>query len=735
MPRKKKVTPDGFSPLFCIPNLVTSIVTPRKPWEINTTIEKPEKFKGGKDGFLKWTVRPETAGCHYSAFEGLNPHARVSKDNPPCKVWGLALDYDNNVSDEVFNSVKKRALVDHEPNFIHRSQSGNVRAVWLFETPVYCYSPEITKNFQTRIVKELQARRLFPGLDKCYTDPLHYYEIGDTSEEWTAIRPEPLSRTFLFYVLAEVSKKANWGLQPGSVKIPMAEVEAEAEKQYPGRWEAQYELGAQGVRFWDQTADNPRAAILRETGVQCFTGPKPFVTWREIFGRSFVQQFQSGTVGKIVSDCYFDGRNYWRKIGKDWRYYSRQDTQLWLAAQGLAVQKPDEEPLSECDNALLTIQTNKRVRAAVPLVHTPDGEHWIGQDRVLNTSTTKSCQPCPDEGVKWGQGFPFLSDYFDSLFKDDEQDTIFKAWLQRFYLGCFYQKPNAGQALLIGGPTGKGKTLLNTCVIGGLAGRHTDASSFLTGSNGKWGNSLLESAHWAIDDTTPNADESSYRKYSALLKKMTANREFLYDEKFIPTYMVPWMGRICITFNLDPESTRVIPDPEQSLLDKIILLKTDDEPFKFPTDAGEEVKKELPNFARWLLEWNPPPETKGESRYGVKCYHHAELIQAAKHSTRSAGFAEILEEFLQDWNEPVFEGTATRLLRHIMEDDSLKSLVSRMTADSVGRNLSKLASSDWGVRMENRRENQRGRVWTIQNPFFKKSGRTGGGGKIRTKSG
>jgi hypothetical protein len=37
------------------------------------------------------------------------------------------------------------------------------------------------------------------------------------------------------------------------------------------------------------------AAIVRPSGMQCFTGPKPFVTWTEIVGKKITDAFRAST--------------------------------------------------------------------------------------------------------------------------------------------------------------------------------------------------------------------------------------------------------------------------------------------------------------------------------------------------------------------------------------------------------------------------------------------------------
>ena len=48
-----------------------------------------------------------------------------------------------------------------------------------------------------------------------------------------------------------------------ATKSPIGRVAEEVEKRFPGRWPGAFEIGARGPRFWDDTASNPTAAIVR----------------------------------------------------------------------------------------------------------------------------------------------------------------------------------------------------------------------------------------------------------------------------------------------------------------------------------------------------------------------------------------------------------------------------------------------------------------------------------------
>ena len=158
------------------------------------------------------------------------------------------------------------------------------------------------------------------GLDTAaFEDPCKYYEAGT---EWNRLSEDEIPATFMMQWAMESSKSYAWN-KLGTV-IPMDVLAAEVDRQYPGRWQGGFDFGARGVRFWDPESDNETAAVVRETGMQCFTGGAAFVPWATIFGHPFVNQFEADRIGGSVKDIYFDGRDYWiRNFRDEWQYLSK----------------------------------------------------------------------------------------------------------------------------------------------------------------------------------------------------------------------------------------------------------------------------------------------------------------------------------------------------------------------------------------------------------------------------
>jgi hypothetical protein len=189
--------------------------------------------------------------------------------------------------------------------------------------------------------------------------------------------------------------------------------------------------------------------------------------------------------------------------------------------------------------------------------------------------------------------------------------------------------------------------------------------------------------------------------------------------------MVQWQGRVIVTCNRDEQSIQVLPDLENSILDKIMLFKTADKTVEFPEpeELEEIFQRELPFFARFLLDYKIPPHCKGDSRFGVKSYHEVSLVQTALQSSATAEFSEILEDWkewyfaIEEYKEIKFwEGTAYKLKKEISHDQQGEAAMRGYGRGAVGRALASLKNKGEGIDCG---DVNRKRIWRIYRPESK----------------
>jgi hypothetical protein len=682
--------------LPCVQNLVSQDVEFGDPSDF---VPKVPKFKT-KAVYKQWLTQPSSEHLLYCGYVGIIPTLRLHKEaNTVHSIIALVADYDAQISERDLEDMLERAG-DMSPNWVHKTPSGGARLVWLLDRPVLVPSPAVLMKTLKTAAKGLNLKGLLPGFDfeNAFLNPTIYYDVG---MEWMEIEgAAPLSAQTVEGWLLASCKSVKWH----GDEIPLDEVEKRVNEQFPGRWSGPFTEGTRGPRFWDPLADNPTAAIIRPTGMQCFTGSAGFMPWSKIFGPAFVEQFTASRLSEIIEGVWYDGKSYWyQSADEKWEARAEKEMGRWLKVeQDLSADKEKNATFSEVEHALHMIDQHRRVIGAAPFVYLPAGMIEFMNKRVLNTARVKPVMPA--DGVDdWADGFPWIAGFFESFFDNDDQLLFFLAWLKRFYCGALEGIPKQGQALFIAGEPGQGKTLLSNRIISGLVGGHQDASQFLLGASA-FNKELFHHGLWSVDDATPGDTAADHRKFSSLLKKVTANTTFEYHAKFQDSVMVEWTGRVIITGNLDAESLRILPDLDTSILDKIMLFRaaTCDKAFPDRQILQTTITRELPSLAAWLVAFEIPEECiSPQQRYGVKSYHHPDLQSAAGESTDAAVLDEIIQSFManrvQNGDSKPWTGTATALMQDIFLDDTLRNIVGRNSARWFGIQLGKLEARARGV--------------------------------------
>lgn len=690
--------------LFALQNLVTHEIIETTDQYLSGTenprnlLDRPLK---NKDEYSAWCADATTRGVFISAVEGVNPHDRVKQANPAKRLHGFIADYDAETAMDNIDKLSKSTA--YMPAYIISTFTpGKVRLIWLFEHPVNVLNEDITKFFLKELDKAVHITDALPGIDKKTWDMNQYFEMGTA---WSAVTIEGqlpvIPATLLETCLLEGGVRAK--IPPTDAPlIPIEVVAAEVERQFPGRLVPPFELGKKQPLFWIDDGIDHLGAVVAENGMIIYSSREGtnFKTWRQILGGKFVEKFEQEKTGQAAAMFYFDGKLYWTKHGTDnFVYLQKEDAKLHLRGAGVSERPQRGQQISDVERVLIHVQTQRRVTAAVPILFSPDELVEFGSERYLNISNKRVTQPALSASV---DQFPWLHDFvtnaFDGEWKGVPAFEYFLGWFKRFYESALNGKPLPGQVLIIAGEAHTGKSFLNKWVIGEALGGSVDAEPLLMKETA-FNKAGAENALWRCDDAATDGNWKTREMFTKSLKQMAANPSQLYQPKFRDSIELPFLGRVVVTCNTDPESLRILPTLDGTIRDKIMLFKLKEgfRPHFFNTnyENEERVCKELPFFLRWLLDRQIPEKINDPvfKRFGVRSFHHGELVTVAQTTQSEYVFSELIDGWInakRDEGIREIEVTATELRSQMAMVLGQGADLSNFKTVVIGKQLSKL---------------------------------------------
>lgn len=675
-----------MSKYLCIPNVSASVVEEKEPWKSDIVLPKFES----KAKFRQYIAYPTTKYLLYNGSEGVDPHQRVTSQNPPLYLHSVTADFDARLDEKEFRQVMLRMIDLQFPcTWVSRSYSNGIHATWEFEKPIMLHGSKATKRLLQRISAELELDKLCRGFDKpAFSNPHTYYNLGT---EWKKVSDTKIPSNTLHFWQYETSRSEDF--EGRGAVIPLDLIAEEVQRQFPNLWGGAFQEGSRGIWFWGPGANqdwNPTACIVRQEGMQCFSADKPFYTWKEILGTRFVSQFEVGRIGECIDKYWYDGRNFLIEdetngfiiAGKDEAFLDLQ------ARHNLSNQRGRRENLSEAQRALHQIHTTKRVESAVPFCFDKNRiVHFEGK-RYFNTARITPIKPIEDSS-EWGVKFPTIAKWAEDMF-GEKQLPWELAWLSYAYKNALKGTPQKGHCHVLVGPPNCGKTMWNTKILGALFGGHMKCSEYLVGKT-DFNDHLFECGMWTVDDEAGTSGES-HVQFSSKIKEFVANDTFVVNAKFKKSGRVYWRGRMSITLNNDPMSMRMLPDLDMSTRDKLMVFNCS--PFTgFDDLFAGKVLKELPYFAAWLDNHEIPDEMK-EYRFGVKAYLDTSIESAAQADGNYAHIIELMEIFRDTQVDKGTEwrGTCSELLKHLAKVSGVEVLLRDVNSRKLGWGLRHMAS-------------------------------------------
>ena len=335
---------------------------------------------------------------------------------------------------------------------------------------------------------------------------------------------------------------------------------------------------------------------------------------------------------KEPSPVYFDAprSSYWTPNERGgWILMNETQIKRLLRSQGVSPRKTLGAEVSPLDLRLIDIQHRHDVAYAGPLAGYQAGAFAIGEKQILVTESAKLIKPVDGQ-------WPTLAKLIEGLFVNgncDQRPYLF-GWLKTAVEALAAGTRRPGQTLAFCGPHDCGKSLKQNLITTMLGGRSAKPYQFMAGQT-PFNADLFEAEHLMIEDDQSSTDIRARRNFGSSIKSFCVNETHrLHDKGRRAVNGLTPFWRVTITVNDEPENLMVLPPLDDSLEDKLVLLKAFKRPMPMPTDTNEERKSfwqtlqtELPAFVHFLMNWTIP-ENLRSSRFGIQHFHHPELVQA-----------------------------------------------------------------------------------------------------------
>ena len=383
---------------------------------------------------------------------------------------------------------------------------------------------------------------------------------------------------------------------------------------------------------------------------------------------------ETRTRSKTESFGYFDaGRNcYWLRNDRDgWISLNETQFKRMLRRHGVSPEVLPGAYVSMLDIRLIDIQQKADVHYAGSLAGYSTGVYELGERRILVTDSARIIDPSPGE-------WPTVKAVIDGLLDDplhDQRPYLF-GWLKISYETLRARERRPGQALVLAGVHDCGKSLLQNLITVMLGGRSARPHQFMSGLT-PFNSDLFEAEHLMIEDEQASTDIRARRNFGTQLKNITVNEWQRCHAKYRVALSLTPFWRLSITVNDEPENMMVLPPIDDSVEDKLIILRASRFPMPMRTGTLEQRRvfwqrlvDELPAFLHHLTQWKIPLELSSE-RFGITHFHHPEILRAIDNLAPEFRLLRLIEdELFESDATQAWKGSAEQLERRLCGDDS-----------------------------------------------------------------
>lgn len=406
------------------------------------------------------------------------------------------------------------------------------------------------------------------------------------------------------------------------------------------------------------------------------------------------------TEDPIIPPIYFDEDkgDYFMQLtfdhkvddAMDFRKLRKSDAKLHLRRLGL----DDEDRvkgLTATECVFIQSQIKRSVQYVGPLAGYKAGSFKTSAgDLVL---VTRGVSPAPAARGKW----PFLQKFIAQLLPDGAQQDRFLYWLANSYRALTQGTFAPGQCLVFIGPSQCGKNFAQTLITELFGGRVARPYEWFIGETA-FNGELAQCEHWMISDERGSTDIRTRRAFGNAIKRAVAEQMLRVHPKGRQAITVErTFRRVTISCNEEPENVQVLPPLDDSILDKLIILKCSAAELSSDyTQNMKRLREELPAMAYYLSTVKLPTEL-AKGRFNLEAYAHPEIVYLLYEQAPEYRLLAIMDEVLwsnvNDADRAPWTGTAVQLEKTLRSSEFVSQLQSLVTfSAAVGTYLGRLAS-------------------------------------------
>jgi hypothetical protein len=387
------------------------------------------------------------------------------------------------------------------------------------------------------------------------------------------------------------------------------------------------------------------------------------------------------------------------------QYYTPDDEGKWISvnesAAKLAIRRAGysdkkEAGISEADDCFLDVQRKQNVAYAGRLAGHDAGFYQINGSKVLVTESPKLITPVAGE-------WPLIHAILEGMLVVDgvDQRPHLYGWLKRSLESFYTRKWMQGQVVAFAGPKGAAKSLLQSLLTEMFGGRSAKPYLSMSGRT-DFNADIFEGEHLVVDDEAESVDAKARRHFAGQLKQVAVVKNHHCHGKNKQALVLPPRWRMTISLNDDPERMLVLPPITGDIEDKIMLFKVAKRDMPMPTATADEKEAfwnalvaELPAFIDAMLNYEIPLELQCP-RFGVKHYHHPELLAALQETAPEVMLLQLLDQ-VGNGRFDMYNQERTALdIQRLLQEQTLSRQAEQLLkyANSCGNYLSRLCGGE-----------------------------------------